>query len=178
MVSIGKEAYVTTLIADNVTCSGSVTAANKIFGIDEKNLGEMHHNGSMFYIKWSAVHQITSITTTNNSNNVVITTSAPHGLSTNDTVHISSLLNDLNGIPATEITGSHIISVALFQGQQTTFSFTVNTTANNAGTFTSSMPLLRVDRYRYTDMNSSTVTWNNSTTLPTPTHTNIETFYY
>lgn len=181
MVSLGTQAFCTTLIADNIQCTGSITAANKVFGAS-KNQGEMHHHGSIFYILWSAVHQVSSMATTSGSTNVHVTTTAPHGLAQGDTVHIGSLPNnpgaitEVNGVPASEIEGTHAITAA-----QSSTSFTIavgaNAAATASGTSTAATPLVRVDRYRFTDMNSSTATWQNSTTLPTPSHTNIELFY-
>jgi len=179
MVSLGNQAYCNTLIATDVQCSGSITASHKVFGAD-KNQGELHHHGSIFYILFKAVHQISSLDTTNASTTVTWTTTAPHGLDSGDTVHISSLPNnpgtitEVNGIPASDLIGTHVITAV---PSTTTFSVTVTSAATSTGNSTDPIPVVRIDRYRYTDMNVSTVSWLNSTTLPTPAHTNVENFY-
>ena len=77
MVSIGTEAHVTKLIADSIEVAGAVVSGNKQFG-PEFNQGELHHNGSVFFCKWSAVHQCASLATTSGSTTVTWTTSAAH----------------------------------------------------------------------------------------------------
>ena len=73
MVSLGREAYCGSLkiredltvagrINGDLTVGGSSTAKSKLIG-EANNLGELRHNGSIFYIKWSAVHQAASLTT-------------------------------------------------------------------------------------------------------------------
>ena len=179
MVSLGTQAFCTTLIADNIQCTGSITAAHKVVGAS-MNQGELHHNGSVFYIKFSAVHQVSSVANVSGSTNVHFTTTAAHGLSQGDTVHISALPNNpgpitvVNGVPGSELTGTHVITAVQ---SSTSFTIAVTTPATSTGTSTDAIPLVKVDRYRFTDMNSSTPTWGNSTTLPTPSHTNIEMFY-
>ena len=64
MVSLGKEVYCGSLkVRDNLSVDGRVTARSKLIG-EANNLGELQHNGSVFYIKWSATHQAASLATT------------------------------------------------------------------------------------------------------------------
>ena len=187
MVSLGTEAFCGRLIASesvtvhgSITTTGAVTAAHKKIGSDVKNQGELHHNGSVFYIKWSAVHQVSTFDTTQGSTNVHWTTTAAHGLAQGDTVHIGSIPNnpnpitEVNGIPVDELTGTFQVLATPTAAKLTV---QVITAANITSSSNAAVPLLRIDRYRYTDMAASTATWQNSTTLPTPSHTNIELFY-
>lgn len=86
MASLGKEAYVGRLIAsESVTVSGtlqatqSVQSSHKVFGTDSFNLAQMHQKGSIFYLKWSHVKDVTAISTTNGSADIVLSVAA-HGL--------------------------------------------------------------------------------------------------
>jgi len=166
-------------VRSNLKVTGSITASHKVFGAD-KNQGELHHHGSIFYILWSSVHQVSSLSTTDTSTTVTWATTAAHGLDHGDTVHISSLPNnpgpitEVNGVPASELVGTHVIIAV---PSATTFSITVTTAATSTGNSTDPVPIVRIDRYRHTDMNDSTVSWLNSTTLPTPAHTNVESCY-
>jgi hypothetical protein len=179
MTSLGKSAKCDIFSCSELKCTGSVTSTHKIFGA-EKNQGELHHLGSIFYIKWSAVHQASSLTTTDTSTAVTWTTTRPHGLVLGDTVHISALPNNpsvisqVNGIPASELVGTHVVTAV---PTATTFSLAVTTPASSTGNSTDPVPLVRIDRYKYTDMNASTDSWLHATTLPTPAHTNVEIFY-
>lgn len=183
MTSLGKFARCKkmsceTLDCNKVTVSGPITGSHKVFG-SAMNQGELHHNGSIFYIKWTAVHQIDAIQTGMLNSNVNLETTAPHGLSQGDTVHIGQIpfnngvISDINGIPASEIVGVHVISAA---HTSTNFTIVVPSQAIASGTVTNAVPLVKIDRYRYTDMNDSTGTWLNSTTLPTALHTNTNDF--
>ena len=191
MVSLGREAYCGSLkiredltvagrINGDLTVDGSITAKSKHIG-DANNLGELRHNGSIFYIKWSAVHQVASLTTVDASSDVTWTTTAAHGLAQNDVVHISAPppnptpITEVNGIPAADLTGTFTVRST---PTATTFTMQVATAATSAGTSTQAIPLVRVDRYKYTDMNATNNTWSVSTTLPAPSHTNTEIFYY
>ena len=80
----------------------------------------------------------------------------------------------MNGIPADELTGTFQV---LATPTATKFTVQVVTAANITASSNTAVPLMRIDRYRYTDMAANTPTWQNSTTLPTPSHTNIELFY-
>ena len=190
MVSLGREAYCGSLkiredltvagrINGDLTVDGSITAKSKHIG-DANNLGELHHSGSIFYIKWSAVHQAASLTTVDASDEVTWATTAAHGLAQNDVVHVSAPppnptpITEVNGIPAAELTGTFTVQSATTN----TFTVQVATAATSAGTSTQAIPLVRVDRYKYTDMNATNNTWSVSTTLPAPSHTNTEIFYY
>jgi hypothetical protein len=180
MTSLGKSAKCDRFSCEELRCTGSITSTHKVIGAD-KNQGELHHNGSCFYIKWSAVHQISSLLTTNTSTTVIWITTAHHGLASGDTVHIGSLplnpgvISEVNGIPASDLVGTHVVTAV---PSTTKFSVTVTTPASTSGYSTYPVPVLRIDRYRSTDMNASgPVVWTNSTTLPTPTHTNVEIFY-
>lgn len=166
------------LNCDELTVTGAITGSHNVLGAD-KNQGELHYDGSIFYIKWSGVHRVGTINTTNGSTSIHIGTTSPHNLSQVDTVHISpvpfngEVITEVSGIPVSEIVGTHVITAV-----QTTTSFTIQTTtpATSTGTVTNAVPLVRVDRYRYTDMNSHSY-WLDSTTLPTPAHINTELFY-
>ena len=178
MVSLGTQAYCDELVATTIKCSGIITASHKVFGAAQ-NQGQMHHHGSIFYIKWSAVHQCSSLATTSGSSTVTWTTTAAHGFEVGDTIHISSIPNNpgvitaVNGILSSDLKGPHVI---LTLPSTTTFSVSVATNADTTGSSTVAVPFVRRDRYRYTDMASNDTTWSNATTVPTPSHTNTETF--
>lgn len=210
MVSLGNLAYCGTLrsndrnvelgtLQDNDKCfkagalsvsktgdiqtTGSIQASHKVLGGDVMNQGEIHHLGSLFYLKWSAVHQIASIETwyppdTDLSSNIELTTTANHGLTVGDTIHIGSIPNqdvdNVNGIPITDIVKTHVV----FSVTNAT-KFKINTTlATTQGMTTIATPHVRIDRYKYIDMSSNAVSWTNQTTLPTPSYTNTEYFYF
>ena len=180
MVSIGTEAHVTKLIADSIEVAGAVVSGNKQFG-PELNQGELHHNGSVFFCKWSAVHQCASLATTSGSTTVTWTTSAAHGLAQNDTIHIGSLPNnpcvisEINAVPASELSGTHTVTAV---PSTTTFSYAVTTNADTTGSSTLGVPHVRIDRYKSIDMATNATTWTHTTTLPAPTHTNTENFFF
>ena len=128
MVSLGREVYCGALkvredltvagrINGDLTVDGSITAKSKLIG-EANNLGELHHNGSVFYIKWSAVHQAASLTTVDASDEVTWATTAAHGLAQNDVVHVSAPppnptpITEVNGIPAAELTGTFTVQSA------------------------------------------------------------------
>ena len=183
MVSLGKEVYCGSLkVREDLTVAGRVTAKSKLIG-EPNNLGELHHNGSVFYIKWSATHQAASLATTSASYDVTWSTTAAHGLTQNDTVHISrpppnpTPLTEVGGIPVADLTGTFTVQSAT----TTTFTVQVDSPATVTATFTQAIPLVRIDRYKYTDMAQNNATWNFSTTLPSPSHTNTlnaEIFYW
>ena len=126
------------------------------------------------------MHQLSALETTQGSLNIDWTTTAAHGLAQGDTIHIGSIpsnpnpITEVNGIPADELKGTFQV---LATPTTTKFTVQVSTAANTTASDNSAVPLLRIDRYRYTDMAASTATWQNGTTLPTPSHTNIELFY-
>ena len=147
MVSLGREVYCGALkvredltvagrINGDLTVDGSITAKSKLIG-EANNLGELHHNGSVFYIKWSAVHQAASLTTVDASDEVTWATTAAHGLAQNDVVHVSAPppnptpITEVNGIPAAELTGTFTVQSATTN----TFTVQVATAATSAGTF-------------------------------------------
>ena len=183
MASLGKEAYVGRLIAsESVTVSGtlqatqSIQSSHKVFGTDSFNLAQMHQKGSIFYLKWSHVKDVTAIATTNGSDNIVLSVAA-HGLATGDSIFIQDLgaaTGDVNGIPFADIKGARVVGTIASVDE-------IPITADSAATSTASestiTPLIRIDRYKYTDMAVSNATWQIATTEPTPTHTNTNIWY-
>ena len=176
MVSLGDDAYVKLLTADEIIVSGNVTAQHKKFG-PEFNQGEIHHNGSVFYLKWSAVHQCVSVDTTNGAATATWNIAADHNLLVGDVVHIGRILNvaTVNGIPSSEFTGTHVLTVVTTRS----FTYVTTTNANLTGNSTAVTPQMRIDRYKYIDLATHATTWYNSTVVPvTSTHTNVEPFYF
>lgn len=180
MSSLGNEVYCGNMtVSQNLRVTGAVTSSHKVFG-SSMNQGQLHHNGSIFYIKWSAVHQCTTLATTSGSTTVTWTTNAAHGLSISDTIHIGSIPNNptaitsVNGIPASELSGTHVVTSTTTN----TLSYTVTTQANVTGSTTNAVPHVRIDRYKSIDLATDDVTWTHGTTVPTPAHTNTETFYF
>lgn len=180
MSSLGSEVYCGKLtVRDSLQVAGVVNSSHKVIG-QALNQGELHHLGSIFYIKWSAVHQAGELETTSGSTTVTWTTTGKHGLAMGNTVHISALPNnpgvitEVNGVLASELVGTHQVTAtpSLYE-----FSIAVTTQATATGSTTDAVPLVRIDRYRYTDMSNSDPTWTNATTLPSPGHTNTESFY-
>lgn len=177
MTSLGKAATCSQFFCDSIKCTGPISAANKEFG-PAKNQGQMHHVGSIFYLKWSAMHQCSNLATTNGSTTVTYTTNAAHNILVADTVHLSAIIQTgtINGIPVSELTGTVTVTAVT----ATTFSFATATPANATASDTTVVPIVRVDYYRYIDLASNGTTWSASTTVPSAqTHTNvIEQFYF
>ena len=176
MTSLGSSARTGLLLCDEIRCTGQISAVTKKVGPD-KNQSFLDHNGSVFYIKWTAVHQCESLSTINSSLSVTWNTTADHHFETGDTIHISeSGLSGgtINNIPISELIGTHVITNT---PNSTSFTYDVFTAAN--ATSTSSLPpFVRCDRFKSIDMATDVTDWSNSTVLPTPTHTNvIETFF-
>ena len=177
MTSLGKACKTGLLLCDEINCTGQIKGGNKLIG-PEYNQSHLDHNGSIFYIKWSAVHQCATLTTTDTSTNVTWTTTANHGLVVGDTIHIGRLQGGLlavNNIPATELTGTHVITAVT---TTSSFTYVVTTAANATSTTASGTPHVRCDRYKSIDMATDDEEWSHSTTLPAPTHTNIENFFF
>jgi len=194
MVSIGTEAYVTRLIADEIQVTSQLRASHvtkliadeiqvtsqlrashKVIGPDEKNLVQLHQNGSIFYLKYPVTHQISKMETSDQTSEVTFTTNAAHNLSNGDTVHISDSFEDaiINGVPTSELIGTHQVASV----EDTTFKIATVSPGDNDGDIPVS-PLVRIDRYKYIDMADPTATsWSNSTTIPSPSHTNNEIFF-
>ena len=182
MTSLGKAAICESLTCDNLSCTGTITASHKSFGNHHQNRGEMHHDGSCFYLKWSAVYQVSGMTTTSGSDDVVVTTTGTHHLVQGDTVHISDIplhsTGNLNGIPVAELTGELVVS-----GVSSTTEFTIQTTTTAdttaaAGGGTAVDPQMRVDYYLSKDMLQTSAAWQHGTKKPEPLHTNTaDTFY-
>lgn len=171
MSSLGNEVYCGSLNAKQLVVSGAVRATHKIIGADEMNQCQLHQSGSVFYIKYSSVHQASSIATVNASDSVTITATAAHEILVGDTVHVGSIapLTAINGIPAAEFLGTHVVTA---RPSTTAFEIDLTTAANATATDSNATPIVRVDRYRYTDLTASSATWTDSTTLPTPGYTN------
>ena len=178
MASLGPDVYCGQLtIQDNLKVGGAVTSSHKVFG-NALNEGQLHHNGSVFYIKWSAVHQCSHLTTANGVATATWTTTAAHNLQIGDVVHIGKPVGavvSVHDIPFTELIGTHVVTDV---PTATTFTYTTTTPANADGTVVAGTPHVRIDRYKSIDLATNIDTWTHGTTVPTPTHTNIENFYF
>lgn len=183
MVSLGKEAYVGRLIAsESVEIAGtlktsqSVQSSHKVVGSDDKNLVQIHQTGSIFYLKWSHIEQITSFETNNNSTEVIVVVIG-HGLAPGDVFTIANIagIGDINGIIAEHIEGPRTVSAV---NDSTIFRFNAGGPATSTGIVYGVEPLILIDRYKFIDMATSSANWSYSTTVPTPPHTNIQTFSY
>ena len=178
MSSLGPDAFCGQLtIANNLKVGGAVTSSHKVFG-NALNEGQLHHNGSVFYIKWSAVHQCSTLTTTNGAATATWATTAAHNLELGDTVHIGSPVGAVaavNAIPFTELTGTHVITAV---PTATTFTYAVTTLADADGTEAAGTPHVRIDRYKSIDLATTDATWTHGTAVPAPTHTNTESFFF
>ena len=183
MVSLGKEAYVGRLIAsESVEIAGtlkttqSVQSNHKVVGEDDKNLVQIHQTGSVFYLKWSHIEQIITFETTANSTEVVVVVIG-HNVEPGNVFVVDSLAGvaDINGIIAEHIEGPRTVSSI---GDSTIFRFNAGGPATTTGTIYGVEPLIRIDRYKFIDLATSSATWSHSTTKPTPPHTNINTFSY
>ena len=181
-VSIGDLAYVDKLIAKDVQVNGSIkttssiTSSHKVVGSDDKDLVQIHQTGSIFYLKWSHVEQIASFETTANSTEVVVVVIG-HGLAAGDVFTIANMpgITDINGIVAEDIEGPRTVS---YVDDTTIFRFNAGSPANVTGVVTGVEPLIKINRYKFIDMATSSATWSYSTTTPLPPHTNIHTFSY
>ena len=176
MTSLGSSARTGLLLCDEIRCTGQISAVTKKVGPD-KNQSFLDHNGSVFYIKWTAVHQCESLSTINSSLSVTWNTTADHNFEIGDTIHISSagLSLTINNIPISELSGTHVITN---NPSATSFSYEVNTAANATSTSSAGTPFVRCDRFKSIDMATDASDWTSGTTLPIPLHTNvIETFF-
>ena len=183
MVSLGKEAYVGRLIAsESVEIAGtlktsqSVQSSHKVVGSDDKNLVQIHQTGSIFYLKWSHVEQITTFETTANSTEVVVVVIG-HNVEPGDVFVVDSLAGvaDINGIIPEYIEGPRTVTSI---GDSTIFRFNAGGPATTTGTIYGVEPLIRIERYKFIDLATSSATWSHSTTKPHPPHTNVDTFSY
>ena len=183
MASLGNEAYVGRLIvsesidiACKVKTSGSVQCSHKVVGEDDKNLVQIHQTGSIFYLKWSHIEQITLFETTANSTEVVVVVIG-HNVQPGDVFVVDSLAGvaDINGIIPEYIEGPRSVSSI---GDSTIFRFNAGGPATTTGTVYGVEPLIRIDRYKFIDLATSSADWSYSTTKPHPPHTNINTFSY
>lgn len=177
MTSLGKACKTGLLLCDEIKCTGQIKGGNKLIG-PEFNQSHLVNVGSVFYIKWSAVHQCDTLTTTDTSTDVTWTTTANHGLVIGDTIHIGRLQGPIlavNNIPATELVGTHVITAV---PTTTSFTYAVATAANATSIAPSGTPHVRCDRYKSIDMATTDTTWTHGTTEPAPTHTNIENFFF
>ena len=183
MASLGKEAYVGKLIvsdsvdiAGKVKTSGSVQCSHNVVGSDDKNLVQIHQTGSIFYLKWSHVEQITTFETTANSTEVVVVVIG-HNVEPGDVFIVDNLAGvaDINGIIPEYIEGPRSVSSI---GDSTIFRFNAGGPATITGTVYGVEPLIRIDRYKFIDLATSSADWSYSTTKPHPPHTNMKTFSY
>ena len=135
----------------------------------------MHQVGSAFYIKYSHFIQIDSFQTTANSNVVIVAFNGAHAVTNGDTVHIDTIMDavSIGGIPVASIHGTRLVHAV---EDSTIFRLQLGVTASASELTTSVQPLVRVYRYKSTDMRASDGTWTASTVVPTPTHTNTLTF--
>ena len=186
-ISIGDLAYVDKLIANDIQAkdiqvngslktSSSITASHKVVGEDDKNLVQIHQSGSIFYLKWSHIEQITTFETTANSTEVVVVVIG-HNVEPGDVFIVDSLAGvaDINGIIAEYIEGPRSVSSI---GDSTIFRFNAGGPATTTGTVYGVEPLIRIDRYKFIDLATSSADWSYSTTKPHPPHTNMKTFSY
>ena len=186
-VSIGDLAYVDKLIAKDIQATNiqvngslkttsSITASHKVLGEDDKNLVQIHQTGSVFYLKWSHIEQIITFETTANSTEVVVVVIG-HNVEPGDVFIVDSLAGvaDINGIIAEYIEGPRTVTSL---GDSTIFRFNAGGPATTTGTIYGVEPLIRIERYKFIDLATSSATWSHSTTKPHPPHTNVDTFSY
>ena len=186
-VSIGDLAYVDKLIAKDIQAkniqvngslktTSSITASHKVLGEDDKNLVQIHQTGSVFYLKWSHIEQIITFETTANSTEVVVVVIG-HNVEPGDVFIVDSLAGvaDINGILAEYIEGPRTVTSL---GDSTIFRFNAGGPATTTGTIYGVEPLIRIERYKFIDLATSSATWSHSTTKPHPPHTNVDTFSY
>ena len=184
MISLGKSAHCTDFVCDNLTVNNPTSSSHKILG-PALNQGSLHHTGSIFYMKWSTIHQVTSVRTYVGDsgipdNAVEIALSADHLLSGGDTFAIGDLpytiagpTTEIDGIPASEIVGTHTVHSIPADNR---LRFLTTSNATFASLHTTIIPLLSITRYKYLDMHGSGVAWQHSTTEPTSSFTNTERF--
>ena len=121
--------------------TGQIKGGNKLIG-PELNQSHLDHNGSVFYIKWSAAHQCNNLSTINSSRNITWNTTANHGFEVGDTIHIApggGGFLTINNIPTTELTGTQIITAI---PSLVSFTYMVTTTANTTSTTAAGTPLV------------------------------------
>lgn len=193
MSGLGSEAYVQRLVVSESIkvprVKGDLIATGSVHGI-HKTIGEAmnkHHlkqKGSVFYLQYDEFHQISAISTTNSQSSVVVTTTAAiANLASSDVITIIDFnLEEVNNIPRSEIVKDHTLaSNPTSSGSDSVITLTTTSAADATQSITSNVSgLLRVRRFKYIDMASSTTTWVYSTSLPdnvTPGHTNTEVFY-
>ena len=179
MTSIGDNVIIPTLtiterliVNGSMQTNGSVEAAShQVFGSDDKNLVQMHQVGSVFYIKYSHFVEINSFQTTANSNVVIIEINGAHAVEEGDTVHIETITGaaSIGGIPVASIHGTRLVHAV---DDSTIFRLRLGVPATSNEVTTGVKPLVRVDRYKSTDMLTDDGLWAASTTRPNPVHSN------
>mmetsp|Transcript_28114 Transcript_28114/g.64686 ORF Transcript_28114/g.64686 Transcript_28114/m.64686 type:complete len:187 (-) Transcript_28114:1897-2457(-) len=152
---------------------------NKVLGADDLNTSLLSHDDSVFYLKYSRAHEILNVNTALNDSEVLFTTTAPHGFAVGETVHIGGGVVDPNFVVGGTLTPAELLGEFVVATAPTTTTFTVDTGVNATGFETEAFtPHVRVDRYRYIDLAGTSVTWEQSTTPPTASHSNlIEPFF-
>jgi hypothetical protein len=137
----------------------------------------------MLHFKYHQYLATSGIKTTNGVAKATFVTTAPHDLEVGDTIEIgsfpSNLITEVNGIPASELVTpqTHVI-IAI--ESPTEFTISSVTVATSTGTDTSALPLVRINRFIYSDMalaTSTPVVWDRRTTKPAPSHTNTAMWY-
>lgn len=183
MVSIGDNATVGRLVCDELKIKGETHSHSKKIGADPHNQCELQQIGSIFYFKYSVYHQIQSFTTIDTSQTVrvVLDSNVEHGLVTGDVVTIENSVIfenvDINGIMFSEISGPHYVSIDGLASSNYSFNMpNISSQATSTGSVESITPLVRIDRYKYIDMASTSNIWQSSTQIPTIEHENTESF--
>jgi hypothetical protein len=164
-------------VLNALTVDGPTTSSHKEVGSDSKNRVQLHQNGSLFYLKFSHVLQIDSFTTTDASTDVLLTLNDTHGVANGSTIHIDTITDaaDIGGIDVASIQGTHVVhAVHATDGDK--LSIRLGAAATASEVVTAVQPLVRIDRYKSTDMLTANGLWVASTALPTPSHTNLLTF--
>mgnify|MGYP007078086426 CR=1 FL=1 len=164
-------------VLNALTVDGPTTSSHKTIGSDSLNLVQMHQNASLFYLKYSHIVEITTFTTTAGLVDVVVEFNGPHRVKPNDMIHIDKITDavDIGGIPVASIHGTReVYAVDGTDGTQLTLRLGVAAASNDI--VTTVKPLVRIDRYKSTDMLTDDGLWTASTALPSPVHSNTLVF--
>ena len=164
-------------VLNALTVDGPTTSSHKTIGANPLNLVQQHQIGSVFYLKYSHFIEITTFTTTMGSVDVVVTFNDPHRVKGNDTIHIDTITDaaEIGGIDVAYIQGTHAVhDTDNADGAQLTLR--LGAPATSTDLVLTVKPLVRIDRYKSTDMLTDIGLWAASTTLPTPVHVNTLVF--
>ena len=153
----------------NVTTSGSINCTHHTIG-NGFDTGELQHNGSVFYLKYPMVIQVVQVQTTSGSPTLHFNLVTAHGLQTGNTVAISGVESDVNGVSAASMNALDASIVTVTSDSSLEVG---GTDIASHSSMVSIAGYVRFTKHVYIDMFGMGTAWSKSTTLPNPTHLNV-----